>query len=514
MLGLAASSPALYLVLAGVLLVGAAAGFALGGWARARSVARALAAMDEALRGLERGEPARLPTPQSAEFAGLAERFNATAAAVEERELIVSQLATSDPETGLPDRRALEAELSALAASGEPGAAAVAVGVDRFAELSATIGHDEGTALLGDIARRLARKAPAAMVGRLAPDALGMVFGSGGTKAAQALAASLAAELEAAAAVGEASVQVSLTVGVAPAAGAGPERSPLVRAGLAMEQARKARRKVGVFDVNAYGDPAANLALTAQMQRAIEAGQIEVHHQPKYDIRQGRTVGVEALVRWAHPTRGLLSPGVFVRLAETTGHIRALTDYVLAKAVADQAALRRAGHELEVSINITGRLLADADFVEHVLAVASEAAGRVWLEVTDAAFADDPAQAIAHTRRLAEAGVGISIDDFGAGALSLARLRETGAEEAKIDKGLILDLADVRQNRLLVRGAIELAHALGMKVAAKGVETNEAYALLASMGCDFAQGFLIERPMPLEDLKRFLAETRAGVRYG
>src|SRR6185437_5478614 len=320
--------------------------------------------------------------------------------------------------------------------------AAAAVSIDRFAELSAAIGHERAVGLMSEIADRLAQKAPAAMVGRLSEGALGLVFGAGGAKASQALCAKLAAELDGPMAVGEAHVQVSLTVGVAPVSATAGERSPLARAAIAMAQARAAGRKVAVFDAKAYGDPAANLALVAQMQHAIETGQIEVHHQPKYDIRLGRTVGVEALVRWAHPQRGLLSPGVFVRLAESTGHIRALTGYVLARALADQDALRRAGHALDVSVNITGRLLADADFAEHVLAAARGADGRLWLEVTDAAFADDPAQAMRCVARLAEAGVGISIDDFGAGALSLARLREIRAEEVKIDKSLVLDLAD------------------------------------------------------------------------
>ncbi|HEX3406752.1 MAG TPA: EAL domain-containing protein [Caulobacteraceae bacterium] len=517
MLSLAAPSLAPYQeMLTGIaLVVATASAFALGRWTRARRCARGWSVLDDAMRGLGRGEPARVAAPKGAGLTALAERFNAMAEAVEERERVVSQLAASDPETGLPDRRALEAELAALAASGEPGVAVAAVSIDRFAELRATIGHERATSLFNDVAQRLAKKAPTAMVGRLASDTLGVIFGAGGSKAAQSLAAALAADLQGCATVDAASVQISLTSGVAPAAAAtAAERSPLVRAAIAMEQARAARRKLAVFDAKAYGEPAANVALMAQMRRALEAGQIEVHHQPKYDIRQGRTVGVEALVRWAHPKRGLLSPGVFVRLAEITGQIRALTDYVLAKAVADQDALRRAGHELDMSVNITGHLLSDPDFIDHVLSVAGAAKGRLWLEVTDAAFADDSVLAMRHVARLAEAGVGISIDDYGAGVLSLARLREIRADEAKIDKSLILDLADDRQNRLLVRGAIELAHGLGMKVAAKGVETSEAYALLASMGCDFAQGFLIERAMPLDDLKRFLAEDRAGVRYG
>jgi EAL domain-containing protein (putative c-di-GMP-specific phosphodiesterase class I)/GGDEF domain-containing protein len=492
----------------------AAAGAVWGRRSQARSLARALSGLDEVAQGIARGEGARVATPTRPEMAGLAASFNAMADAVEERERVTARLAMSDPETGLPDRRALEAELAALAASGEPGVVAAAVSVEGFAALRGAIGHERAAALLGDVAQRLAAKAPAAMVGRLSPDTLGMVFAAGGAKAAEAATAALAAELEGPAALGETSVDVALTFGVATAAETAGERSALVRAAVAMDAARTAGRRVGAFDAAAYGDPAANLALMAQMGRAIETGQLQLHHQPKYDIRQGRTVGIEALVRWTHPTRGLLGPGVFVRLAEATGHIRALTDHVLATAIADQAALRRAGYEQDVSINITARLLADAGFVEQAIRQAGAAQGRVWLEVTETALAGDPERALRHVERLAEAGIGVSIDDFGAGPLSLARLRGVRAEEVKISQSLILDVADDRRNTRLVRAAIELAHGLGMKVAAKGVETNEVYALLASMGCDFAQGFLIERPMLLADLLAFLAEDRATRRFG
>ncbi len=504
----------LALIIAAAAIGAAAAGAVWGRWSQARSLARALSALDEAAQGVARGEGARVAVPARPQVARLAASFNAMADAVEERERVAAQLAMSDPETGLPDRRALEAELAALAASGGPGVVAAAACIDGFAALRGAIGHARAAALLGDVAQRLAAKAPAAMVGRLSADTLGMVFAAGGAKAAEAATAALAAELEGPAAVGETNVDVALTFGVATAAETAGERSALVRAAVAMDAARTAGRRVATFDAAAYGDPAANLALMSEMGRAIEAGQLQVHHQPKYDIRQGRTVGIEALVRWIHPTRGLLSPGVFVRLAEATGHIRALTDHVLATTIADQAALRRAGHELDASINITARVLADPGFIDQAIRQAGAAQGRIWLEVTEAALAGDPERTLRHVERLAEAGIGVSIDDFGAGPLSLARLRDVRAEEVKISQSLILDVADDRRNTRLVRGAIELAHGLGMKAAAKGVETNEVYALLASMGCDFAQGFLIERPMPLADLLAFLAEDRATRRFG
>lgn len=498
----------------GVVAIGAAAlGAAWGGWSRTRSFERDLAELDAAARGLARGEGARVAAPARGRIARFAESFNAMADAVEERERVAAQLATSDPETGLPDRRALEAELAALSAAGEPGVVAATVSIDHFGAVRGAIGHERAAALLGEVARRLAARTPA-MVGRLSPDTLGIVFGAGGAKAAESTVAALAAELGGPLAVDGTTVDVALTFGLATAAETGGERSALVRAAVALEQARAARRGVAAFDPAAHGDPAANVALMGEMARAIAAGQLQVHHQPKYDMRLGRTVGTEALVRWIHPARGLISPGLVVRLAEATGHIRALTDHVLATAIGDQAALRQAGHALDVSVNITARLLSDAGFVDHVIEQAGAAQGRIWLEVTEAALSDDPERAQRHVGRLADAGIGVSIDDFGAGPLALKRLRDIRAEDVKIGQSLILDMAHDHRNTRLVRAAVELAHALGMKATAKGVETNETFALLASLGCDFAQGFLIERPMPLADLLAFLADDRAAVRFG
>jgi EAL domain-containing protein (putative c-di-GMP-specific phosphodiesterase class I) len=392
---------------------------------------------------------------------------------------------------------------------------AAAISIDRFAEVRGVIGYELAAALLRDVAARLAERAPAAMIGHLSSDTVGMILRASGVEAALAAVHELVAALEGPVRVGEATTDVAVTIGLAPVGRPAPgERSPLVCAAIAVAQARAARRKAVVFDAEAYGDPAANLSLMSQMLHAIEAGLIDAYYQPKYDIRRGRVGGVEALVRWRHPARGLLSPDVFVPLAEETGHIRALTDHVLARAIADQAAMRRAGHDLDVAVNISGRLLSDPDFAQAALMMTDGADGRVWFEITETAVIDQPERALRHVERFADAGVGVSIDDYGTGLSSLAYLREIRAEELKIDKAFILDLADARKNTLLVRSTIELAHSLGMKVTAEGVETNEAFALLAGMGCDFAQGFLIERAMPFKDVLTFLAEDRAAVQFG
>jgi EAL domain-containing protein (putative c-di-GMP-specific phosphodiesterase class I)/GGDEF domain-containing protein len=505
-----------YRLLLEILLGIGAAGLALafgGSWALAAGVTRPVSALDDAVRRLQRGEAARVVVETRDEIGRLADSFNQMAEAIGERERQITHLAMHDGETDLPNRLALEQHLASLTQAGETGVVVAALSIDRFAVVRGVIGYELAAALLRGVASRLGARAPGAMIGRLSSDTLGMIFRAPDLEAAQAAAAGALKALEAPMRLGESTADVSVTIGLA--ASSRPEahdRSPLICAAIAVSQARAARQKTAVFDAAAYGDPAANLSLMSQMLGAIKKGDISVHHQPKYDIRRGCVTGVEALVRWRHPKRGFLSPDLFVPLAEETGHIRPLTDFVLAEAIRHQARMREAGHELDMSVNISGRLLSDGDFAEAALKMADQAPGRMWFEVIETAVIDQPERALRHIERFADAGLGVSIDDYGSGLSSLAYLREIKAEELKIDKAFILDLADSRKNTLLVRSTIDLAHSLGLKVTAEGVETNEAFALLAGMGCDLAQGFLIERPMPFNDVLRFLDEDRGAIR--
>jgi len=493
-------------------------GLAVGGsWALARSVTRPVSALDAAVHGLQRGEAARVAVGSRDEIGRLAESFNAMAASIGERERQITHLAMHDPETDLPNRLALEKRLGELEQEGGRGVTAVAaLAIDRFADVRGVIGYELAGALVREVAQRIATRIPRAVIGRLSSDTLGMIFQARDMDAARAGAAAIQAALETPVRLGEATADVSITIGLAeaghPRNGA---RSPFVCAAIAVGQARKARQKLAVFDPEAYGDPAANLSLMSEMLRGIERGQLLVFHQPKYDIRKGAVSGVEALVRWRHPQRGLLSPDMFIPLAEETGHIRALTDCVLSQAIEHQAAMRLAGHELDMSVNISGRLLSDPEFADAALAMTAKAEGEIRFEVTETAVIDDPERALRHIERFAQGGIGVSIDDYGSGLSSLAYLKQIKAEELKIDKAFVLGVADSRKDALLVRSTIDLAHSLGLKVTAEGVETHEAFSLLAGMGCDFAQGFLIERPMPLKDILTFLhQDRRERRRYG
>lgn len=259
------------------------------------------------------------------------------------------------------------------------------------------------------------------------------------------------------------------------------------------------------------GGPAAdegdNASLMHEMQHAIAGDALMLAYQPQHDFRSGRIRGAECLVRWRHPSRGMVSRDLFVPLAEKTGDIRALTEWTLRRAIADQHALGAAGWPLPLSVNISARLLSDDAFTQAALTLARDAPHQLCFEITETAKVDNARQAFGNVARFAEHGVRISIDDYGSEFSSLTYLKRLPAHELKIDKRFVERIARSRRDALMVRATIELAHELGLEVVAEGVETPAAFELLASMGCDLAQGYMIARPAALEDLIGILAEA-------
>ncbi len=246
--------------------------------------------------------------------------------------------------------------------------------------------------------------------------------------------------------------------------------------------------------------------LIADVERALDRGEMQLHYQPKVHIRRQAIDCVEALVRWAHPERGLVLPGEFLPATERAQRMERLTLWTIAQAIADQRALRAQGQDVRIFINMSGHLLADAEFVRLACAAITAAPdARLGFEVTETSVIRDPAGAIAHLRAFDRIGVRISIDDYGAGLSSLAYLKQLPACELKIDKLFITQLTSSNRDPLIVRSTIDLAHALDMEVVAEGVETQAALALLSVMGCDMAQGYFISPPLALAPLAAFLA---------
>ena len=485
----------------------------IGSWALARSVTRPITALAEAVGRLQRGESAEVDVAARDEIGRLASSFNAMASEIRAREGKITHLAMHDAETDLPNRRSLEERIVAMANPGDGRLVVAALGVDRFSHVRGAIGFGLAAALIGEIGTRLTLLHPGYAVARLSTDGLGVAFVAKDAQAAQRMAVRLLAELQAPLSLGDNTIDVSLTVGLA-LQGEHDDLVPSIveRATIALDQARAARVKTAVFDPELYGDPASNLSLMSEMLDGLDRGQMILHHQPKLDLRKNAVSGVEVLIRWRHPTRGLIVPDRFIPMAEETGHIGALTEWVLARALEEQALMRHHGFELAVSVNLSGRLLGDPGFAAVALEMVRGAPGELVFEITETAVIDNPAIALKTIDRFKAAGIGISIDDYGSGLSSLAYLKQIQADELKIDKAFVLKIDESHKDALLVRSTVDLAHSLGLKVTAEGVESATALSLLAGMGCDVAQGYLIARPMPLKELLMFLGEDSGGKR--
>jgi predicted signal transduction protein with EAL and GGDEF domain len=418
-----------------------------------------------------------------------------------------ARLALIDPETGLPNRYDVHRRMAALKmATGGGTLVVAAIGLDRFDSLYSAIGHALTIDLVRDIAFRLAAAHPGMEIARLSTNILGTVWVARDTEDARLAMLRLHQAMGAPVMLGETLIDVSVTIGLSEAEDVhhALDISIVDRAIIAIEQGRRNRQPIARFDANLCGNPASSLSLMSEMMRALECDGLDLHYQPKRDLRTRTITGVEALVRWSHPQRGPLAPDTFLPMAEETGRIASLTEWVLKRAVEDQRRLLELGHSLSVSVNLSGRLIDDEDFTKNILKIAGNAVGKIFLEVTETAIIGNPQAARQTLEALRRAGIGISIDDYGSGLSSLSYLKNIPADELKVDKTFVLSLAEDRTDQILIRSVIDLAHSLELQVVAEGVETEGAFELLVSMGCDQAQGYLIAWPMRLLDLENFL----------
>jgi EAL domain-containing protein (putative c-di-GMP-specific phosphodiesterase class I)/GGDEF domain-containing protein len=491
----------LFLALAGIGLASLAIVTA-GAWLLARGLTRPISALDDAVHRLQQGEHAEVDVRSTDEIGRLADSFNVMAGDIRDREARLTHMALHDQETGLPNRLSLERQVAA-----HSGTYVAVIGVDRFEIVRNAIGYDSMAQLLTALGSRLTLIAEGASIARVGAGSLGLAFSAEHDSDALAIAEQLCESAGSPIRLNGATVDVSLSAGLGRSGRSlGSVDSTVDRAAIALDQARAARRRCGLFDATAYGDPAGNLSLISELLSSLDTDDVWIAYQPKYDLRADAITGVEALMRWRHPRRGFVSPDLFIGMAEETGHIRQLTDWVLSKAIIDQRTLAKAGHALTVSINISGRLLSEEAFTDGALAKIAASGADLCFEITETAVIDNPEIALQIIDRFAAAGVGVSIDDYGSGLSSLAYLKRINANELKIDKAFVMSLDESSRDGLLVKSTIDLAHSLGLKVVAEGVETPTALALLRGMGCDLAQGYLIGKPVPLKDMMERLAE--------
>ena len=405
--------------------------------------------------------------------------------------------ALTDTLTLLPNREGIRAQGDAMLNRGlEP--ILFVVEINRFKAINDALGYEFGDAVLLETARRLA-SIPGVQAGRLHATQFCLLSDHAG------IVASLRGRIDAAFAeqlhVNGEAVDIDLAVGVAISRSHGDSMSMLIRnAAIAANAAQRVHEGWMVYADGLTRVRRADLILLSELKNAVTTNELRLYLQPKVSLADGHVRCAEALVRWEHPTRGLVPPSEFVPFAEQTGSIRLLTQWMLREAMKLVAGLSAQGLEMQVSVNISINDLRDASFVATTLALAREWGAEprcICLEVTESSVMDDPASMMAMLHQLREAGFSLSIDDFGTGYSSLAYLQKMPVSELKIDRAFVRGVQRGSGGEMLLDSICALGHRMGLKVVAEGVETADEWALVKRLGCDMVQGWYAEKPMPI-----------------
>jgi diguanylate cyclase (GGDEF)-like protein len=423
--------------------------------------------------------------------------------------------ALTDELTGLGNRRDLVARLDDVLARGGP-VALLLIDLDGFKELNDTLGHHAGDQVLRQIGPRLAGALrQRAALARLGGDEFAVVLAPGDEATASAAGLALRSALEASFAVEGMAVHVDASVGIALHPAHGADAIGLLRsADVAMYEAKRMRTGHEVYLATRDRHSRDRLGLIGELRSAIDEDRLVLHYQPKASLRTGEVHGVEALVRWRHPRRGLLGPGQFLPLAEQSGLTRALTAWVLDRALAEIGAYREEGRELTVAVNLGPADLFDSGLpgeVQRVLEARGFTPAALRLEVSEELVMADPQRTTDVLDRLRALGVAVGLDDFGAGQSSFSHLKDLRLDELKVDRGFVLGMEADRRDAAIVRTTIDLGRRLGLHVVAEGVETAATWEALAAAGCDEAQGEFLSRPLPMADLRAWLRSRAATV---
>ena len=422
--------------------------------------------------------------------------------------------ALTDDLTGLGNRRHLVDTLHATIASAEDNGdelALLLIDLDGFKELNDTLGHHAGDEVLRQIGPRLkALLRGDDTLARLGGDEFAVILQPGDEATASAAGLRLRAALEESFAVGGLHVHIDASVGISLYPDHAPDAMGLLqRADVAMYQAKRMRTGHEVYLAGRDHHSRQRLALVGELGAAVEAGELVLHYQPQAELRTGHVRGVEALVRWEHPERGLLGPGHFLPLVEQSGLTRALTAFVLDRALEEIGRLRRRGHDLSVAVNLGPADLLDLGLpseVERLLDHHRFAADQLEIEVSEDIVMADVERTVDVLVGLRAIGVRTALDDFGAGRAGLAHLKELHVDVLKIDRSFVMRVARDERDAAIVHSLMDLGRRLGMRVIAEGVDSAETCELLGLWGCDEIQGHFLARPMPAGDLERWLRQ--------
>jgi diguanylate cyclase (GGDEF)-like protein len=386
--------------------------------------------------------------------------------------------------------------------------------LDRFKEINDTLGHHVGDALLKLVGRRLAKVVGEDVtVARLGGDEFAvLVTGFTDDQRPLDLAHDIRAALGQPFRTEGMSFEIDGSMGIAlhPQHGRDVE-TLLQRADVAMYVAKDRNTGVETYSPDSDRHSTMRLGLLAELRGALSERQLELHYQPKADLRTGDVVGVEALIRWRHPERGMVPPDDFIPLAEQTALMRHITQFVVEEALAQLSSWWKQGLRVQAAVNVCARDLYDRDFSDFLrerLDHYGVPPRALMVEVTESVLMADPARAASTLLSLAAVGVGVSLDDFGTGYSSLVHLKRLPVSEVKIDRSFIMRMDVNEDDAAIVRSIIDLASVLGLRVVAEGVETREAWDRLAVFGCDAAQGWFLSKAKPADEVTEWLRGYR------
>lgn len=495
---------------------------AAAGWLVARGLVRPIRTLANSARAIEEGRYEVLQSSRRGDELGdLIRAFARMSSAVRQHQEDVRQLAYQDHLTGLPNRRMLRELLDELVADYQErklGLALLFIDLDDFKRINDTLGHDVGDEVIDEFARRvrqaLPESAPAApILARLGGDEfVALITAQDPRLAGEAAARSILAALHQPFAIGGKSLLVGASIGITVYPDDAQSAKLLLKHGdLAMYQAKRQGKNCYRFFVGHLTEAAEQrLLLEHELRAALDRGGLELAYQPIHDVLDGRIVGCEALLRWQHPERGWIPPAVFVPIAETTGLITALGDFVLDRACRDAQSWQASAPGVSVAVNVSARQLQHDDLGLRVAAALQRhglAAELLHLELTESSLLHDEQRAFDALARLRDTGVRVWLDDFGTGFSGLSHLRRARVDGVKIDRSFIADILSDPEDLALASAIIAMAHSLGMQVIAEGVEVEAQWRLLRERGCDQAQGFWLAKPVAASAVPELAAQA-------
>lgn len=485
-----------------------------------RRVARPLETLTNATSALQQGDydVEISGTRREDEVGLLARSFDGMRKSIKQQQETITKLAYYDPLTGLPNRLSFRNKVANLMRDGQcPSLSVITLNLDRFKQVNDVLGYEMGDEILKATASRLLGISCSAhdKLARVSGDEFSVLVLPDSQPAID-VARSLLEKLNEPLEIDQTLIDLSASIGIATWPADASSCDALINASqVAMYAAKNRTEDIIQYRRELMTSTPESLSLLSELRQAVLNDELQVYLQPKVSTEDQQVIAAEALVRWQHPEKGLVPPYQFVPFAEQTGFIRELTKWIIRAVAQRWHDLQSDGQRFRVSINLSTRDLLASSFPEFLAKTLQEfnvPASGLCLEITESAIMDDPSFAEQTLAKLSSMGFRLSIDDFGTGYSSLGYLKRLPVNELKVDQSFVFGMIDNISDRMIVRSTIDLAHNLGLDVVAEGVETEEMYQILAELGCEEVQGYLIGKPMPVDTFLTWREEWKA--RYG